>query len=163
MRSMREAGSITIIAAKKPNPKNIGFNFTVFDPQAMTDLESRLHEHFHVPVIEERGFRHYVWFPDFPGVELEARWTAAPACGMKGLLEYFGGEWLEITEAQFDGLPDLNQHRAHVCCDADSYLITPDLHVMVHAGFDWEQARGTDDDPAVVQAYLRRQANKVTR
>ena len=118
---------------------------------------------FCIAVCEEFGYRLHIWFPPFPEAELEAKWLAAGACGMKGLFDALGGGWFQVFEdpeqsaleqAIYDLYQDLassGHYTAHICCDQDSHLIARDGRVIVHSGFDWASAKGSDTDPEMIQ------------
>jgi hypothetical protein len=126
-------------------------------------LKTRAETEFCIAVEEEFGYKLHIWFPPFSQEELESRWRETPSCGMKGLFAALGGDWINIDEAP-DGsaaalegpeiyarLDDPSRYTAHICCDQDSHLITPDGRVLVHGGFDWDSASGTDTDPAMIE------------
>ena len=134
-------------------------------------IAERIKKEFCVPVVEERGLALYLWFPSCPAEALEALWKSIPASGMKGLFDALGGEWILVdtgwlnpdsTEIMasvddYERIDSPFRYRAEICCDEDSYLSTPDGRIVVHAGFDWSEAKGTDADPGHVQMLLERQ------
>lgn len=137
----------------------------------------RVATEFCIAVSEEQDFRHHIWFPPFPESELEAKWQAMPSCGMKGIFDFIGGEWISQDNGEwipqsdgtkkymhgemelFDSLWRPDRYIAHICCDEDSYLCTPDGRVLVHAGFD--KAHWVSDcGPVGVAVWLEKWRNE---
>lgn len=123
-----------------------------------------------IAVDEERDYRQWLWFPTFPLQELEEKWRAAPAWGMKGWQEYFGGHWIGNEDYERDSeegsanreqflsiyhrLSDTKRYYTiDACCDEDSSLWAPDGRVLVHAGFAGEV--GSDVDPKILEQFRK--------
>ncbi len=128
---------------------------------------------FCVTVEREFGYQCWLWFPQILPQILIQKWKAAPTWGRVGWQAYLGGRWVgEMDYLGYQSLGptpyaeflDLWRTRndydryfiANLCCDADSYLWTPDGRSFVHQGYTGtcERARHPAEDRAAKAAVI---------
>ncbi len=109
-------------------------------------LARRIKKEFCIVVSDCGEATDSLWFPPVPPREIEAYWSGQPSAETGKLPGHLGGEWIDQWEywdvgrkaydkfgALVSHLGSQERYSAVACCDDDSYLITPDDRVIVHA------------------------------
>jgi len=115
---------------------------------SILQLARRAKTEFCVAVIEEMGVNGWLWFPPVDPGSLPNYWAKQPRFGMSGIRKKLGGNWVDDSAFAKEGdasrkafhrlwrrLHVPGRYVAEVCCDEDSYLISPDGKLILHAGF----------------------------
>lgn len=118
------------------------------------ELKIRCQNEFCVAVLEKHPTIQHIWFPPYPESEIEQKWQNMPEWGAKRGVDVIGGELIPIIEATsnssnkdctvhqlehmiiFNSLIKSDKYIAHVCCDKDSHLQTPDGRMIFPSVFD---------------------------
>lgn len=129
---------------KQRSPSKVGF---------VGYLAKIAKQKFCVAVTVAGGYGDYLWFPPCGLSEFESFWKSIPNLSASDAIKQLGGvsySYLDTrqiikTKTYYPALKHYNQlwarlyipnrYRVSICCDEDSYLITPDDRIVLHSGF----------------------------
>jgi len=127
---------------------------------SIEELRKRCQNEFCVAVTELHPHTNYIWFPPYSESDIERKWQAMSKWGSKRAVDAIGGELIAIYDSHqiivvadqsantvnagsvldeitlFDSLNTPHHYTAHICCEKDSYLHTPNGRQLSHSGFD---------------------------
>ncbi len=116
---------------------------------SIEELRKRCQNEFCVAVTEMHPHRSYIWFPPYQKSDIEQKWQVMTKWGVKRAVEAIGGELIAIYDNHrlimtvdnsasasnsdpaldevnlFNSLNTPYHYTAHICCEKDSYLQTP--------------------------------------
>lgn len=123
---------------------------------SIEELMKRCQNEFCMAVTELHPHTNYIWFPPYAKSDIEKQWQAMSKWGTMRAVDAIGGELIAIFDTHetietgyqaahttnivavtshinlFDSLNTPNHYTVNICCEADSFLKTPDGRHIMH-------------------------------